>query len=178
MVNYGNGKIYKITGSNLIYYGSTTQPLNKRKEQHKKKECSSKIIIEKGDWEIVLVENYSCENKEQLFSRERWWIENNECVNKHRPIRTAEEKEEQKKNAKKQFENNNKEHIKQYEKQYNIDNKEHKKEYNIQYRIDNKEKNKEYTKQYRIDNKEKINEKQRERRKLKKLNPILLEAGL
>lgn len=146
MVNYGNGKIYKITGSNLIYYGSTTQPLNKRKDTHKslylnRRNCISKIIIEKGNWEIVLVENYSCENKEQLFSRERWWIENNECINKIMPITTIEEKKEQ---------------IKKWHQQHPTYNKEW------------EEAHKEERKQYHIDNRERINENQRERRRKQK----------
>lgn len=148
MVNYGNGKIYKITGSNLIYYGSTTQPLNKRKDTHKslylnRRNCISKIIIEKGNWEIVLVENYSCENKEQLFSRERWWIENNECINKIMPITTKEEKKQQIKNWHEQHPN--------YNKEWEEAHKEERKQYNIEY-------------------KERKNEKQRERRRKQKEN--------
>ena len=38
MVNYQNGKIYKLVSSftDEVYYGSTTQPLHVRKGGHKK----------------------------------------------------------------------------------------------------------------------------------------------
>ena len=35
--------------------------------------------------EIVLVENYACNSKEELNARERHWIDTNQCVNKNRP---------------------------------------------------------------------------------------------
>jgi hypothetical protein len=42
-------------------------------------------LFEIGEPIIVLVENVSCENKEQLFARERHHIGINECVNRHTP---------------------------------------------------------------------------------------------
>jgi hypothetical protein len=47
-MGYENGKIYKITGGGMTYYGSTTQPLYKRFHQHKIKNngCLTKNIIE------------------------------------------------------------------------------------------------------------------------------------
>ena len=45
MVNYHAGKIYKITGGDLTYIGSTTISLSQRLAQHKKitKENSVKV---------------------------------------------------------------------------------------------------------------------------------------
>ena len=95
MPDYNNGKIYRIvcdiTGE--TYYGSTTYKyLSSRLAKHRSTTtCKSKQIIERGNYSIVLVEEYPCENKEQLNKRERYYIENNECVNKYIPTRTKSE---------------------------------------------------------------------------------------
>jgi hypothetical protein len=39
----------------------------------------------------VLVEKFPCESKDELHARERYYIENNECVNKYIPNRTNAE---------------------------------------------------------------------------------------
>ena len=95
MPNYSNGKIYNIvcniTGE--TYYGSTVQKISVRMGTHRKKDniCCSKQIIERGDYHYGLVEDYKCDNLEQLLMRERYYIDNNDCVNKVIPIRTKEE---------------------------------------------------------------------------------------
>jgi hypothetical protein len=103
MVNYAESKIYKIVGSGLTYYGSTCQPtLAKRLAAHKcdykrykdgKNHCVIKSfdIFELGEYTIVLVEKYPCTSKDELHARERYYIENNECVNKNIPNRTDAE---------------------------------------------------------------------------------------
>jgi hypothetical protein len=103
MPDYSQGKIYRLTCnvSGLNYYGSTTQPLYKRLYEHKKcyegylKNERNKLtafkIIEGGNFEIILVEEYPCENRSQLERRERFYIESNECVNKNIPTRTSKE---------------------------------------------------------------------------------------
>jgi hypothetical protein len=178
---YTNGKIYKITGGGLTYYGSTIQPLYKRMYCHKHKSNynSSKIIIETGEAIIVLVENYPCKSKEELFSRERLYIENNDCVNKKIPIKTQEEIKERKK----QYSIDNKEKIKELNKKYEIINADKRKEQHKQYEIINADKrkeqhklwyiaNKERQNQYYIDNKEKII-KQRQNRIAKINNRVI-----
>jgi len=69
MPNYKNGKIYKIVCNTTgeTYYGSTTQPLWKRMGHHRCKtnSANSKQIIERGNYDYVLVEEYPCDNKEQ-----------------------------------------------------------------------------------------------------------------
>jgi hypothetical protein len=163
-MDYANAKIYKITGGGLTYYGSTTQPLYKRMYRHKTLTYSSKIIMETGEAIIVLVELFPCKSKEELFSRERYWIENNECVNKCRPIRTKEEKKEQvkqwcidnankSKEQRKHYENNNIDKIKERQKQYRIDNTDKIKEQKKQNYIKNIDKIKARKKQYYLDNK-------------------------
>jgi hypothetical protein len=124
--NYQNGKIYRIvcniTGE--TYIGSTTQPkLSMRKAQHvnKFKRWQNKIdgfnssfhIIQRGNYDMVLIENYPCESKEQLHTRERYWIENtNNCINKIIPTRTLKE-----------WYNVNKTKISEYHKKYEEKNK-------------------------------------------------------
>ena len=103
MVNYANGKIYKITGGCLIYIGSTTQPLYKRLNEHKNqkvsfergnklKYCSSAELLKFEDCCITLIEDYPCERREQLLARERYHYDQFDCVNIKKPMRTSEEK--------------------------------------------------------------------------------------
>jgi len=94
MPNYDEAYIYSITGSGLTYYGSTTRALHYRKAEHKYKKGRyySHQIIELGNWTMQIVELFPCKTKAELLWRERWWIENNECVNKYMSISTKEEK--------------------------------------------------------------------------------------
>jgi predicted GIY-YIG superfamily endonuclease len=96
IVDYSKGKIYKIVhqASGLVYYGSTCSTLKKRFTDHKSKlKCSSKKLFQYDDTipEIFLVEEYPCESKEELLRRERFYMENNECVNIFLPIRPKTE---------------------------------------------------------------------------------------
>ena len=96
MPDYSKAKIYKIvcniTGE--TYYGSTVQKISQRMGEHRKKDnvCCSKPIIERGDYHYGLVEDYKCENSEQLRMRERYYVDNNDCINKISPITSKEEK--------------------------------------------------------------------------------------
>ena len=94
MPDYSKGMIYKIYNDSIpdkVYYGSTIQPLHKRLYLHKKLDsnCSSKILFPGG--KIVLVEKFPCKDKIELLQRERYYIENNECVNKRIPNRTKKD---------------------------------------------------------------------------------------
>jgi hypothetical protein len=102
MPNYANSKIYKLVSFNLPelpYYGSTTIGLSKRKGKHVsdykanglKASCTSRIVIDAGDYEIIWVEDFPCDNIDQLKARERYYIENRVCVNKNVPGRTDKE---------------------------------------------------------------------------------------
>lgn len=108
MPDYKNGKIYKITSPNTrrVYYGSTVQSLSDRLHKHIyvykcflagkpfNGERISFKVIKKGDAVISLVENFPCDTKAELLRRERWYIENNKCVNKKMPIQTNDERKE------------------------------------------------------------------------------------
>jgi hypothetical protein len=124
MPDYNQSKIYKIINEelpNLVYYGSTTRTLNKRLSCHNNKfnRCSSKALFSVGTPEIILLENYPCETKEELLKRERYWIEGNQCVNHCIPYRTQKETIE----LKKQYQQYNKEQLAEYYKQWIQDNK-------------------------------------------------------
>lgn len=99
MVNYANGKIYKIEclTTKKIYYGSTCEPTlarrlaghvknyKKYKEGKKFSKMLSFDILENDNYIISLVENYPCKTKDELASREKYYISMNECINKVSP---------------------------------------------------------------------------------------------
>ena len=118
MPDYSKGTIYKLICNNtgLIYVGSTCQPLHQRLAGHvsnfkTSKNISSCQIIANGNYSIILIEEYPCENKQQLLRKEREYIDSLECINKYRPITTIEEKNEENKDNYKQYYNTNKETI-------------------------------------------------------------------
>ena len=84
-------------------------------------------IILRGDYAIVLIENYPCNNKEELHRRERYHIESNECINKRIPTRTPKERYI-----------DTREKVINESKKYYIEHKEQKKEYDIKYNLENK----------------------------------------
>ena len=174
------GYIYKIvdnTNGN-IYYGSTIQNVSARLAKHrqdyknflnKKKinKCSSSIILENNNYSYYTIEEVNFDNKWELRNRERWYIENNNCVNKCIPNRTAkeyrEENSEKIKASYKNWKEDNKEHLKEYLKEYdkNRNKTEERKEAKKKYHEANKEKIREKKRIYREANKEKIREKKR-----------------
>ena len=97
MVDYKKGKVYEIvcrkTGER--YIGSTSQPLSKRLAVHRMMTggISSKPIIERGDYYINLLEDYPCDNREQLLKKEREWYDKGNCINTRRPLLTPVEKQ-------------------------------------------------------------------------------------
>ena len=180
-IDYQKSKIYKLwsPSKNIVYIGSTTETLAQRLAKHKnhykrynndntKKFVSSFLILDCEDYKIELLEEYACNNRQQLDKKEGEYIRNNECVNKNIAGRTDKEyridntdkiKEQQKewyianvdkvKEKTKQHRINNVEYYKEYDKQYNITNADKRKEY----RITNADKTKEYNKQYRLNKK-------------------------
>jgi hypothetical protein len=132
MVNYAKGKIYKICDllgdEELIYIGSTCGTLYDRfaihKSYYKNRYRDSDLAVYKvfekyglNCCEIQLIEDYPCKSKQELFEREKYYISTLKCVNKARPIITAEERRIRKnENARKP---KNVEHKKEYQKKYN-----------------------------------------------------------
>ena len=86
MVNYQNGKIYKIINENneTIYIGSTVEKyLSTRYAKHKHKAPNHKII---------LIENYACNCKEELRKKEQQIIEeHNDLINIKKAYQSLED---------------------------------------------------------------------------------------
>ena len=92
-------QIYRlINDDDLVYYGSTTNTLERRLAKHKwgaanGKRTTSRVLFGEGKTvRIELVEDCSgVRNRYDLQNRERYYIENNECVNRCVPNRTTTE---------------------------------------------------------------------------------------
>ena len=174
MVNYQNGRIYKLVSNhtNDIYIGSTTRPLHQRLWDHKSdnesfskglinKICSSKQLYDLGKVEIILIENYPCNSKEELLMRERHFIESIECVNKKIPIRTVEERKE----LKTKYILSHKKEKKEYDKNYHTNHSIKKIQIQKEWRLNNIEKRLKYEKDYKDKTKDKRKDYDKKRSK-------------
>lgn len=152
MPNYQLGKIYKITGNGYTYYGSTCEPTlarrlsghvcnHKQKLNNKNRITTSFKCFENDckDYVITLVELFPCNSKDELHARERYHIENNECINKYIPTRSKQEYRNT---------DENKEHVKKQTAEYREKNRFLLKEKAIYYRERCKDINKERNKQF------------------------------
>ena len=133
-MTYNNGKIYCIrnTADDSIYVGSTTQPLCKRMAEHRN---IMKIHASRGNLHqkmfdvgvnilyIELIEDCPCDNKEELRTREGFFIRGMGTLNSYIAGRSRQD-----------YSVDNRISIKTYKKQYDEN---HKTE-SIQYRKDNK----------------------------------------
>ena len=139
MVNYSLGKIYKIecNVTGLIYIGSTCEPTLARRwanhvSDYKRYLNSSKHyitsfkVLENGNYNIVLIEKYSCNSKDELLSRERYWTQQIDCVNKCKP---GIFNELGKKEYIQQYRKENAQHIQETKHKYYLNNYEHFQQY-------------------------------------------------
>jgi len=84
-------KLYCLT-SGLAYYGSTINPVEIRLIGHKyNPTTSSDLIIKNNNYKIEVLEEFDFNNKTELLNREKFYILNNDCVNKNIPLRTKQE---------------------------------------------------------------------------------------
>jgi hypothetical protein len=103
-VDYNNSKIYKIVCNvtGLVYIGSTCQStLATRLSEHRRKYklflnqkytfVTSFKVLENNNYDIILIEQYPCNSKQELHKKERFYIESIKCVNKYIPNRTIKE---------------------------------------------------------------------------------------
>ena len=112
MSKYQNGKIYKIVdvGYNKCYIGSTCEELSQRMARHrhsyntylklnKNLERSHLLFDEFGieNCQIILVEAYPCNSREEFVRKEGEHIKTTECVNKYIAGRTVAEYESENK---------------------------------------------------------------------------------
>ena len=172
---YLKSKIYKVVSdcTNDVYIGSTYETLNSRFSKHKNtmKRYNNGLcnystvnkILPFDDVKILLIEDYPCQNKKELLSREAYWIKNiPNTVNKYIPLRTRKEYYEENKTfcleIQKVYKEKNKQKIKEYQRTYRQRNDDKIKQY-----IDkNKQKIKDRQKQYRDKNKQKIKDRQKQ----------------
>ena len=130
-----NGKIYKLidNSSDNVYIGSTCRSLEERLSEHKRgykrflkgllRNVKSFDIIKNNDYKIELLEKCKIKTKEELHERERFFIQNNECLNKVVPGRTKEEYYIDNKDKIKEYRDTNKDKINKDHKEYNNKNK-------------------------------------------------------
>lgn len=78
------------------YYGSTFRDIVTRMRQHtsNSNKCSSKQIIERGNFSFQILLECFVENKQQLHKIEADFIKNNKCVNEIVPYRSKEEQKQ------------------------------------------------------------------------------------
>ena len=176
--NYQNGKIYCIRNNidDDIYVGSTTQPLSKRMAWHRdarnhNKKKHLKIYqkmssVENQDIFIELLEEFPCDNVEQLRKREGEYIRNMKPVlNQRIEGRTVEE-----------WRKENEDRLKERSRHYYENNKDQKKIYQER----NKDRIKQQTKIYQDNNKDKIRERKKkyyEKNKDQFLQKVVCECG-
>ena len=96
MTDYANGKIYKIVDNtnNNVYIGSTCKTLKQRLSGHashykrylkgKYNYVTSFDIFKNDDYDIILIESFPCDYKDELLARERYWTNKVNCINKNK----------------------------------------------------------------------------------------------
>ena len=186
-MKYQDGKIYKILNSENddVYIGSTCQKLSKRMTNHRTRAQSNvnNLLYQKmreigiNKFYIELIENYPCENLEQLNKREGEYIRDigtlnekvagrtkQEYVDGHRDIKNQKAKEYYQDNREEILQRQrhhykeNQERINQRYKKYNEEHKEDIKAY----RDARKGEKTEYNKTYYENNKEQVDKKSKE----------------
>ena len=169
------GIIYTITDkdTNEVYIGSTTMSINKRMISHrsmcksydegkKKGGCSSFNIIRRNNYTVKILENIEYEKKEELYFKERNYIETLNAINTmKRPKITKEEKKLKNDEIKENYKEQRKAYSKKYDKEYRAKNKEYIAAKTKEYREKNKEMLKEKSKNYRETNTERIKDKKK-----------------
>ena len=161
MVNYQNGKIYKLLLPDGFYYiGCTCNELKVRKQQHKNK-CNngdnSNIYkhvrdnnMEWKDIDMAVYEEYPCEIKSQLLLREsqiiRLFCKDEFCLNVLVNTRIDGSAQEHAKQCDINYKNNNRTKISNRMKIYNVENAESIKDKMKIYYVENAESIKEYKK--------------------------------
>lgn len=174
-MDYSKTFIYKIcckdTNISDCYIGHTTN-FTQRKNQHKTT-CNNEndksyyrfvyvFIRNNGGWDnwnMIQLEELSCENKREAEAKEREWIEKiKPTLNKNMPHSLYADNPDQ---YKKDWYEENKDVILEKAKEHYEENKEKKIEYQTQYAKENKDKIKKYQDEYREKNKEKLAEQKK-----------------
>ena len=160
MVNYQNGKIYKLVNAvdEKIYVGSPSNTLRQRKDGHKRsakreRDKNTKVYqhLNSVGWdnvEIILIESFPCNSKDELHKKERYYIDLLKPeLNKVIPTRTNKEWiKDHTGYQKKQYEKHREKHL-ETKKQYHQKNREMLFQKFKDYYNNNIEKHKNYQKQ-------------------------------
>ena len=133
MPDYSLSKIYKLVSNKTtdIYIGSCLMRLSTRLSNHKSKSntCVSRnLFINEAIITIVLIENFACNNKNELKARELFHITANNCININKPF-VCDIPFSDIKAWHKEYQQANKEQLSAYRNEYNPINVEHIKEY-------------------------------------------------
>jgi hypothetical protein len=141
MPEYSKCVIYKLCCKDLnikeIYVGSTCN-FTRRKSQHKHICCNEnaiqhnfkvyKFIRDNGgwdNWDMILIEEFACENKLQKLQRERHWYEElKSTLNGDVPGRSDKEYRDTHKQQMKEYREENKQKIIEQMKEYYEENRE------------------------------------------------------
>lgn len=175
-VDYSLGKIYKVYNvldESEFYIGSTAEPsLARRMSKHRA--CSKRKenmfrhfytrMAEVGieHFKIILLEQYPCENRDQLRQKEDEYIKRlTPSLNMCNAFRTCDENKEQQK----EYKRKNKNKLAEYSNEYREQNREKILEQKKQHYEINREQILEKQKQYRKLNREKISEQRKAYRK-------------
>ncbi len=179
ITDYQKGKVYKITSPHIdkVYVGSTCLTIEQRLLRHendynryttdniKYDYISSFEMIKLIDYDIELIEDYPCNNRTELLTRERYYYDMLDHVNIRPPILTDDERKAKRTELMKNYRILNKDDLREYDKNYREKNKEavtaRDKINNKKYREKNPEKVKEYRIKYVTENKEKLKEGQK-----------------
>lgn len=190
-MGYENSKIYKlICEDGFYYYGSTTSTLTNRLSKHKtnSKIENSKLYthIKTIGWDkvrIQLVEQFQCENKQELLQKENDYIltgkDDNLCLNTIRSYLSSEQRnidrQTQRNNSRdianeraRIYREQNKEKIKESMKKWYNEHKEEQSNKQKQYQENNKDTIREHRKQFYEENKERLLKEKKEQYELNK----------
>ena len=187
MVNYNEGKIYKLlnTENDEVYIGSTTLPLHKRLYYHRKNSRlghSSRVYNHMRElgvdkFYIELIEDFPCTNNSMLEAREgvfireigtlnmriegrsrqEWAQDNAQRIKEQRAKHHIENKQRLNEISAK-YQKDHKEEISKQRAEFRRKNKDKLKEANAKYRAENAQKIKEQKAKYQIENKQRLNE--------------------
>lgn len=166
MKDYAFGKIYKIIDntSPMFYIGSTCYPkLSQRLAKHRQhlrdyekgygRYTASFEILNNDDYKIILLEDYPCDNIDQLTSREQYWMDELKCDDMINKVNAKGVNIEKKKQKDKEYRETHKEKEKVRQQKYRDIHREELAQKQKEYYENNKEKEKERKKEWRKNNK-------------------------
>jgi hypothetical protein len=165
-MGYENSKIYKLQHTDGHFYiGSTYAELRERLRGHKTraKEYPERKVYAHiaGDWSkvrILLIEEFSCENKDQLRRKEDEYIQkelnNPLCLNVLHAVLNVEKRKAKEREYKQEYRAEHLDEIRERDKAYYEENREEIREKQAEYYVENAETIKEQAREYRAEHRE------------------------